>query len=212
MYHPKNLCQEKCSALKREDVRLKREDVSDQVQWSSFRDCMTERMHQKRHIFITGRIDAHVSQLVVAQLIDLKTRSLDPICIYINSPGGEVTSGFGIYDFIEYVKKEIVVDTICYGEALGTASLIVAVGTPGHRIALRNSRLMIHQPWSGEIQGKVSDIVIQAKEMQNQKDILIGLYAINVNRPVDEIANNFEHDYYMNPEQALNFGLIDKIL
>jgi ATP-dependent Clp protease protease subunit len=172
---------------------------------------MTGRMHNERNIFITDRIDADVSQLVATQLTDLKSRILDPICIYINSPGEGVASGFSIYDFIEGVKKEIVVNTICYEEALSMASLIVATGTPGRRFACQNSRLMIHQPWSGAIQGKVSDVAIQAKEIQNQKDKLIGLYAVHVNRPVNEITNYFDREclwrvskYYGVPEKPVS--------
>lgn len=167
------------------------------------------RLLKERIIFLTGQVNDSVSALVTAQLLFLEAENpKKDIAFYINSPGGIVTSGLGIYDTMQYVRPKIT--TICIGQACSMGSLLLAAGEPGQRFSLPNSRIMIHQP-SGGAQGQATDIEIQAKEILNLRERLNQIYVEHTGQKLAEIEKAMERDNFMSPEDAKKFGLIDEI-
>jgi ATP-dependent Clp protease protease subunit len=168
------------------------------------------RLLKERIVFIVGSINDNVASLVTAQLLFLESE--DPkkeISLYINSPGGLVTAGLGIYDTIQYVKPDV--STLCIGQAASMGSFLLAAGTKGKRFSLPNSRIMVHQPSAG-FQGQATDIEIHAKEVLSLKKRLNEIYSKHTNKSVEEIKPALERDNFMTPEDAKDFGLIDKVV
>src|SRR6056300_1044351 len=168
------------------------------------------RLLKERIIFLTGQINDNVASLVTAQLLFLEAE--DPkkeIYLYINSPGGLVTAGLGIYDTMQYVKPDI--STLCIGQAASMGSFLLAAGTKGKRFSLPNSRIMVHQPSAG-FQGQATDIEIHAKEILLLKVRLNKIYAKHTGKSVEEIATALERDNFMTAEEAKKFGLIDSVV
>jgi len=168
------------------------------------------RLLKERIICVMGPINDDLSSLVVAQLLFLQSESSKkPVHMYINSPGGSVTAGLGIYDTMQYILPPIA--TWCVGQACSMASLLLCAGTHGMRHSLPNARIMIHQP-SGHAQGQATDIQIQAEEILNLKKQINILYVRHTSQPLEKIESSMERDRFMNPTAAKEFGLIDKIL
>jgi ATP-dependent Clp protease protease subunit len=168
------------------------------------------RLLKERIIFLTGEFHDEMATLIVAQLLFLESENPDKdIYIYINSPGGVVTSGLAIYDTMQYIKCKV--STLCVGQAASCGSLILMAGTTGKRYALPNSRIMIHQP-SGGFRGQATDVEIHAREMMKTKKLLNELFAKHTGKSIDIIEKAMERDNFMSPQEALDFGLIDKIV
>ncbi|MBN2160828.1 MAG: ATP-dependent Clp endopeptidase proteolytic subunit ClpP [Spirochaetes bacterium] len=168
------------------------------------------RLLKDRIIFLGESIDDHISSLVIAQMLFLEAEDPDKdIYLYINSPGGIVTSGLAIYDTMQYIKPDVA--TICIGQAASMGSLLLSAGTKGKRSALPNSRIMIHQP-AGGFQGQASDIEIQAKEIIKVKQRLNEIYAKHTGKGVDKIERDVDRDYFMSSQEAMEYGLIDKVI
>ena len=168
------------------------------------------RLLKERIIFLTGQINDNVASLVTAQLLFLEAE--DPkkeIYLYINSPGGLVTAGLGIYDTMQYIKPEI--STLCIGQAASMGSFLLAAGSKGKRFSLPNSRIMVHQPSAG-FQGQATDIEIHANEVLSLKKRLNEIYSKHTNKSVDEIKNALERDNFMTADAAKSFGLIDEVV
>lgn len=168
------------------------------------------RLLQERIICLNGPIHDDVSAVVVAQLLYLESQSSEqPISLYINSPGGVVTSGLAIYDTMQFIQPPIA--TLCMGQACSMASLLLCAGAPGMRRALPNSRVMIHQP-SGGVSGQATDIEIHAKEILATRERLNQLYVEHTGQDVQTVNSAKERDNFMTPEQARDFGLIDEVV
>ena len=168
------------------------------------------RLLKERIIFLTGQINDNVASLVTAQLLFLEAE--DPkkeIFLYINSPGGLVTAGLGIYDTMQYVKPDI--STLCIGQAASMGSFLLAAGTKGKRFSLPNSRIMVHQPSAG-FQGQATDIEIHANEVLTLKKRLNEIYSKHTGKSVEEIKIALERDNFMSPDLAKSFGLIDQVV
>ena len=168
------------------------------------------RLLKERIIFLTGQINDNVASLVTAQLLFLEAE--DPkkeIYLYINSPGGLVTAGLGIYDTMQYVKPDI--STLCIGQAASMGSFLLAAGTKGKRFSLPNSRIMVHQPSAG-FQGQATDIEIHANEVLSLKNRLNEIYSKHTGKSVDEIKSALERDNFMTADSAKSFGLIDQVV
>ncbi len=161
-------------------------------------------------IFLGSPIDDNVANVVIAQLLFLEAEDPDKdISIYINSPGGVVSAGMAIYDTMRFIKNDIV--TICMGQAASMGAILLAGGTEGKRHALPNAKIMIHQPLGG-FEGQATDIFIQADEMKKIKDNIINVLAHHTGRKKSKIATDIERDYYMSAEEAMKYGLIDKVI
>jgi ATP-dependent Clp protease protease subunit len=168
------------------------------------------RLLKERIVFIGTTIDENVANIVIAQLLYLEAEDPDKdIMLYINSPGGLVTAGLAIYDTIQYVKPDVC--TICVGQAASMAAVLLAAGTKGKRYALRHSRIMLHQP-IGAFQGQATEVEIQAKEVLRLREILNEILSKHTGQPKEKIKQDTERDFYMSAEEALEYGLIDKIL
>ena len=168
------------------------------------------RLLKERIIFLTGGINEQVSSIVSAQLLFLESQAPDKdIFMYINSPGGLVTAGLAMYDTMQFIKCDI--STLVIGQACSAGSLLSMAGTKGKRYALKNSRIMIHQP-SGGASGQATDIQIQAEEIVKIKKKLNQLYSDHTGKDIEIINQAMERDKFMSPEEALEFGLIDKII
>ncbi len=168
------------------------------------------RLLKERIIFLTGQINDNVASLVTAQLLFLEAE--DPkkeIYLYINSPGGLVTAGLGIYDTMQYIKPDI--STLCIGQAASMGSFLLSAGTKGKRISLPNSRIMVHQPSAG-FQGQATDIEIHANEVLSLKKRLNEIYSKHTGKTVEEIKSALERDNFMTAETAKSFGLIDEVV
>ena len=168
------------------------------------------RLLKERIVFVVGPINDNVASLVTAQLLFLESE--DPkkeISLYINSPGGLVTAGLGIYDTMQYVKPEVT--TLCIGQAASMGSFLLAAGAKGKRFSLPNSRIMVHQPSAG-FQGQATDIEIHANEVLSLKKRLNEIYSKHTGKSVDDIKLALERDNFMTPENAKDFGLIDKVV
>ena len=168
------------------------------------------RLLRERIIFLGTGIDDQVADALVAQLLFLEAEDPEKdIQIYINSPGGSVTSGLAIYDTMQQVSPDVV--TICYGLAASMGAFLLSGGTKGKRLALPNARIMIHQPLGGA-QGQAVDIEIQAKEILFLKDTLNGLMAEHTGQPLEKIAEDTDRDYFLSPAEAVQYGLIDRVV
>ncbi len=168
------------------------------------------RLLKERVIFITGPIEDYMANLIVAQLLFLEAENPDKdINVYINSPGGSITSGMSIYDTMTYIKPDI--STLCIGQAASMGAILLAGGTSGKRFALPNSRIMIHQPLGG-FQGQASDFEIHAKEILSMKKKLNEILALHTGKEVDQLEKDTERDNFMNGEEAKDYGLIDKVI
>jgi ATP-dependent Clp protease protease subunit len=168
------------------------------------------RLLKERIIFLTGQINDNVASLVTAQLLFLEAE--DPkkeIYLYINSPGGLVTAGLGIYDTMQYVKPEI--STLCIGQAASMGSFLLAAGSKGKRFSLPNSRIMVHQPSAG-FQGQATDIEIHANEVLSLKKRLNEIYSKHTGKSVEDIKSALERDNFMTADAAKEFGLVDKVV
>jgi ATP-dependent Clp protease, protease subunit len=168
------------------------------------------RLLRERIVFLGTAIDDMVANLIIAQLLFLESE--DPskeIYLYINSPGGIITSGLAIYDTMQYVKAPIV--TTCIGQAASMGAVLLAGGEKGKRFALPHSRILIHQPLGGT-QGQASDIDIQAKEILRMREEINRILEKHTGQPIEKVAKDTERDYYMGPEQAIEYGIVDQIL
>jgi ATP-dependent Clp protease, protease subunit len=167
------------------------------------------RLLKERIIFLGGGIDDQVANLVIAQLLFLEAEDPDKdIHLYINSPGGVVTSGMAIFDTMRYIKAPV--STICVGQAASMGAVLLAAGEKGKRYSLDHSRIMIHQPLGG-FQGQATDISIHAKEILRMKDELNGILADLTGQPIEKIAGDTDRDFFMSAGEAKNYGLIDAI-
>ncbi len=168
------------------------------------------RLLKERIIFITGEVEDHMSTLVCAQLLFLESENPSKdIALYINSPGGVVTSGLAMYDTMQFVKPDVV--TLCMGQACSMGSLLLAAGAAGKRYALPNARVMVHQP-SGGARGQATDIEIQAKEILNLRKRLNQIYVKHTGQKVEKIELALERDNFMSAEESKAFGLIDHVI
>ena len=168
------------------------------------------RLLKERVIFMTGEVEDHMADLIVAQLLFLESDDPDKdIYLYINSPGGVVTAGMAIYDTMQYIKPDVC--TLCMGQACSMGSFLLAGGAPGKRFALPHSRIMIHQPLGG-FKGQASDIMIHARETERVKRTLIELLAKHTGKSVDEVMQDCDRDNFMSAEEALAYGLIDRVI
>lgn len=168
------------------------------------------RLLKERIIFLTGGVDDAVASLVCAQLLYLESENpKKDISIYINSPGGVVTSGLAIYDTIRYIRPDV--STVCVGQAASMGSMLLCCGANGKRYALPHSRIMMHQP-SGGVQGQASDIEIQAREILLLRERLNKIYAEHTGQKIEVIEEAVDRDRFMSPEEALDFGLIDEVV
>ena len=168
------------------------------------------RLLRENIIFLGTPIDDMVANLVAAQLLHLESENPDrDISIYINSPGGDINALFAIYDTMQYVKADIT--TICFGQAASAAAVLLAAGTPGKRLALKHSRILIHQPYSGA-QGQVSDIEIAASEIQRLKVSLEDVLAYHTGQTAEKISSDTDRDFVMTADQAKEYGIIDEVI
>jgi ATP-dependent Clp protease, protease subunit len=167
------------------------------------------RLLRERIVFVTGEVEDHMSSVIVAQLLFLESENPNKdINMYINSPGGVVTAGMSIYDTMQYIRPKI--STVCIGQACSMGSFLLAAGEPGMRVALPQSRIMIHQP-SGGARGMASDIEIQAREILRLKQTMHELYSKFTGKSVEEVAEAMDRDTWMSAEEAKTFGLVDQV-
>jgi len=168
------------------------------------------RLLRDRIIFVDGEIRDDMADLVVAQLLFLESE--DPkkdISLYINSPGGSVTAGLAILDTMEYIKPDV--NTICIGQACSMASLLLASGKEGKRSILPHARVMIHQP-SGGVQGQATDILVSSRELKRIKDLSIEILSGKTKKSAEEIAKDIERDFYLTAQEAMSYGIVDKVM
>lgn len=168
------------------------------------------RLLKDRIVFIGTAIDDNVANLVIAQLLFLQSEdATKDISVYVNSPGGSVTAGLAIYDTMQFLKPDI--RTYCIGQAASMGAVLLTAGTKGKRYALPYSRIMIHQPWGG-IQGTASDITIQAREIERLKRDLIKILSQHTQQDVEKITKDSDRDFFMNAQEAKDYGLIDEVI
>ncbi len=167
------------------------------------------RLLKERIIFVVGPIDDNVANLVVAQLLFCESENADKdVQLYINSPGGSVTAGLAVYDTMQFINCDV--STLCIGQAASMGALLLAGGAKGKRYCLPNSRVMIHQP-SGGSQGQASDIEIQAREILYIRERMNEIMSRHTGKPAEEVARDTERDYFLTPQEAVDYGLIDKV-
>lgn len=168
------------------------------------------RLLKDRIVFVGTVVDDIVANLVIAQILFLQMDDVNKdISIYINSPGGAVTSGLAIYDTIQFVKPDVC--TYCIGQASSMGALLLAAGTKGKRYALPHARIMIHQPWAG-IQGQAIDISIQAKEILGLRDKINDLLSSHTGQPLEKIQKDTDRDYFMSAQEAKEYGIVDEVI
>ncbi|TCV91836.1 ATP-dependent Clp protease proteolytic subunit ClpP [Luteibacter rhizovicinus] len=168
------------------------------------------RLLRERIVFLSGEVNDEVSAVICAQLLFLEAENPEkPIHLYINSPGGVITSGFAMYDTMRYIKAPV--HTLCMGTARSMGSFLLMAGEPGERAALANASLHVHQPLGG-VQGQASDILIQAEEMQRTKHCVTRLYAEHCGRTYEEVERTLDRDHFMTSEEAMEWGLIDRVI
>ena len=168
------------------------------------------RLLKERVVFMVGAVEDYMANLIVAQLLFLESENPDKdIHLYINSPGGAVNAGMAIYDTMQFVRPQI--STVCIGQAASMGAVILAGGAPGKRFTLPHSRIMIHQPWGG-FQGQATDIDIHAREILRLRERLNSVLAAHTGRDVDTIATDTERDNFMDENEALEYGIIDKVI
>ncbi|UPM51144.1 MULTISPECIES: ATP-dependent Clp protease proteolytic subunit [unclassified Synechococcus] len=169
------------------------------------------RLGVERILFLGSEVNDAIANSLVAQMLYLDSEdNSKPIYLYINSPGGSVTAGLAIYDTIQYIKSDVV--TICVGLAASMGAFLLGAGTKGKRLALPHSRIMIHQPLGGTSQRQASDIEIEAREILRMKDMLNNNMAGMTGQPVEKIEKDTDRDYFMSAEEAMNYGLIDRVI
>ena len=169
------------------------------------------RLLKDRIVFISGEITDQLASLAVAQLLFLEKEDPDKeVDLYINSPGGSVTAALGIYDTMQFIKPAVA--TICVGFAASMASVLLTGGAPGKRAALPYSKILIHQPWIGQIGGQASDIELHARDLVATRKTLAGIYAKTTGKPEEQILRDLDRDFYMTPEQAREYGIVDEVL
>ena len=184
--------------------------VIEKTKWWERAYDIYSRLLEDRIIFVGEPVQAGMVNSIIAQLLFLEKKDPDKdIIMYINTPGGEVYSGMAIYDVMQYVKCDV--STVCVGLAASMGSILLAWGTKGKRYSLPHSKIMIHQPLGGA-EGQASDIVIQAEEILKVKNMFIELMAKHTGQKVDVVANDMERNKWMNAEEALKYGIIDKII
>jgi ATP-dependent Clp protease protease subunit len=168
------------------------------------------RLLRERIVFLQGQIDDNVANVVIAQLLHLESEDPDKdICLYINSPGGVVDAGLAIYDTIRFIKPDV--QTVCCGIAMSMGSVVLVAGTHGKRFALPNSRILIHQP-TGGFQGQATDIAIHAEEALKLRAKVEEIYAQHTGQPLERVHADMERDRFMTPDEAREYGLIDRVL
>jgi len=168
------------------------------------------RLLRDRIVFVNGQVEDGMASLIVAQLLFLESENpKKDIFMYINSPGGVITSGMAIYDTMQYIRPEVA--TVCVGQACSMGSFLLAAGAPGKRVALKNARIMVHQP-SGGAQGQATDIEIQAREILRVRGILNDLYVKHTGKDIATIEQAMERDKFMSAEEAKDFGLVDMVM
>jgi len=168
------------------------------------------RLLKDRIIFVGTPVDDNIANLIIAQLLFLQMEDVNKeISVYINTPGGSVTSGLAIYDTMQFVKCEV--STYCVGQAASMGALLLAAGTKGKRYALPHSRIMIHQPWGG-VTGAAADISIQTKEILRLRDKINEILAQHTGNPLDKIKKDSDRDYFMSSEEAKKYGIIDEVI
>jgi ATP-dependent Clp protease protease subunit len=168
------------------------------------------RLLNERIVFLGSAVDEEVANIVVAQLIHLESQDPDKdISLYINSPGGVVYSGLAIYDSMQFIKPDV--QTICFGVAMSMGSLLLAGGAPGKRLALPNSRILIHQP-SGGFQGQSADVEIQAREILALRERVDEIYARHTGQPIERVHEDMDRDRFFTPDEAREYGLIDHVI
>jgi len=168
------------------------------------------RLLRDRIVFINGEIEPEMAGVVIAQLLFLEAE--DPkrdIYVYINSPGGIVTDGLAIYDTMQYIEPDVV--TMCIGQAASMAAILLAAGAKGKRFALPNSRILLHQPMGG-VQGQVTDVEIQAKELVRIKQRINEILSLHTGQPIDRILQDTDRDFILTPEEAVEYGVIDQVI
>ena len=168
------------------------------------------RMLQENIVFMGTAIDDYVANAICAQMLYLEYKNADKeISLYINSPGGDITALFAIYDTMKFVKNDI--STFCFGQAASAAAVILAGGTKGKRYALPHARILIHQPYGGAA-GQAADIEIQAKEILRMRDLLNEMVAVDTGQPVEKVAKDTDRDFIMSAEEAKDYGIIDEVI
>ena len=168
------------------------------------------RLLNERIIFLGDPVDDQIANLIVAQLLHLESEDPDKdISLYINSPGGQIYAGLAIYDTMQFIKPDVT--TICFGMAMSMGSLLLAGGTPGKRLALPNSRILIHQP-SGGYQGQSADIEIHAQEILDLRSRMDEIYATHTKQTVEKVHDDMDRDRYFKPGEAVEYGLIDRVI
>lgn len=168
------------------------------------------RLLRERIIFVSTTVDDEIASSIIAQLIFLQDEDpLEPISMYINSPGGIITAGLAIYDTMQYIQPEV--HTWCIGQAASMAAVLLAAGTKGHRYALPYSRVMIHQPW-GQLSGQAADVQIQAEEILRLRRWLNEILAKHTGQPFEKIEHDTDRDYFMTANEALAYGIVDQVV
>ena len=167
------------------------------------------RLLKERVVFLVGPVEVHMANLIIAQLLFLESENPDKdIALYINSPGGEITSGLAIYDTMQFIKPNIA--TLCIGQAASIAAMLLAAGEPGKRYSLPNARVMLHQPIA-HYQGQATDIEIHANQTLKMRERIDNIYAKHTGKPAIEIRQNTERDYFMTAQEALEYKIVDKV-
>ncbi len=167
------------------------------------------RLLKDRIVFLVGPVEDHMANLIVAQLLFLESENPDKdIHLYINSPGGSVTAGMSIYDTMQFIRPDV--STLCVGQAASMGAFLLAAGHPGKRLALPNSRMMLHQP-SGGSRGVAADIEIQAQEILLMRERLNRIIAEHTGQDIERVAKDTDRDFWMSPDQALEYGLVDRV-
>jgi ATP-dependent Clp protease protease subunit len=167
------------------------------------------RLLKERIIFMVGPVEDHMANLIVAQMLFLESENPDKdINLYINSPGGSVTAGLAIYDTMQFIRPQV--STLCVGQAASMGAFLLAAGAPGKRMALPNSRMMLHQPAGGS-RGVAADIEIQAQEILLARERLNEIIAEHTGQDIERVANDTDRDFWMSPEQAKEYGLVDSV-
>jgi ATP-dependent Clp protease protease subunit len=168
------------------------------------------RLLKDRIVFIDGEIGDLGADLIVAQLLFLESQDPEKdIDLYINTPGGSVTAGLAIYDTMQHIKPDV--KTICLGQASSMGALLLAGGSVGKRFSLPSARILIHQPWGG-VQGQASDISIQAREIVRMKKLTVEYFALHTGKPAEQVSKDMERDFFMSAQEAVAYGLVDKVL
>jgi ATP-dependent Clp protease protease subunit len=184
--------------------------VVEHTNWGERAYDIYSRLLKERIIFLGTAIDDHVANVVIAQLLFLEAEDPDAeISMYLNCPGGLLTSGLSVYDTMQYIKPSI--QTICLGQAASLGAILLAAGTPGKRFALPHARIMIHQPWGG-FSGQASDIDIHAREIIRLRGITNQILAKHTGKPLKQIEEDTQRDYFMDAAEAQSYGVVDEIM